>query len=112
MLLDRVELDAVTAIERLAGMQAQYTPSPYVGLWSRLRGFQRAELEQDLVEGRVVKATLMRGTLHLVSAREYPVFRAGVPDPMEIYVPSIRMLETTRRSSSGTCRRTRQLRWG
>ena len=75
MLLDRVELDAVTAIERLAGMQAQYSPSPYIGLWSRLRDFRREELEAALRANLVYKATLMRGTLHLVSARQFDVYR-------------------------------------
>jgi Winged helix DNA-binding domain len=77
LLLERVELDAVTAIERLAGMQAQNPPSPYVGLWSRLRGFRREELESAVLGGRVYKATLMRGTLHLVSEREFDVYRVA-----------------------------------
>src|ERR1700682_3823675 len=75
MLLERVELDAVTAIERLAGMQAQYSPSPYIGLWSRVRDFKRDELEAALAAQLVYKATLMRGTLHLVSARQFDLFR-------------------------------------
>jgi hypothetical protein len=77
MLLERAELDAVTAVERLAGMQAQYSPSPYIGLWSRLRDFSRHELEAAVMESRVVKATLMRGTLHLVSAREFDPYRVA-----------------------------------
>jgi hypothetical protein len=77
LLLERVELDAVTAVERLAGMQAQYAPSPYIGLWSRLRDFRREELEAAAMESRVVKATLMRGTLHLVSGREFDRYRVA-----------------------------------
>ena len=57
MLLERADIDAVTAIERLAGMQAQYSPSPYIGLWSRLRDFKRDELESALMANRVYKAT-------------------------------------------------------
>lgn len=49
----------MTAIERLAGMQAQYSPSSHLGLWSRLRDFQPDELESAL-DHRVFKATLMR----------------------------------------------------
>jgi hypothetical protein len=65
----------VTAIERIAGMQAQYSPSPYIGLWSRIRDFKREELEAALAAHLVYKATLMRGTLHLVSARQFDLYR-------------------------------------
>ncbi len=71
MLLERTHIDAVTAIERLAGMQAQHSPSPYIGLRSRLHDFQREELQTALLTDDVFKATIMRGTLHLVSARDY-----------------------------------------
>ena len=59
------------AVERVAGLQAQYSPSPYIGLWSRLDRFLRDELTEALEARTVVKATLMRGTLHLVSAEDY-----------------------------------------
>jgi hypothetical protein len=81
MLLERADVDAVTAIERLAGMQAQYSPSPYIGLWSRVVDFQRDELEAALAAHRVFKATLMRGTLHLVSARQFDLFRLATRYP-------------------------------
>jgi hypothetical protein len=71
-LLKRAPLSPVTAIERLAGLQAQWAPAPYVGLWSRLAKFSIADLERALAARTVVKATLMRGTLHLVSAQDYP----------------------------------------
>jgi len=77
MLLERADLGAVTGIERLAGMQAQHSPSPYIGLWSRLRELRREELETAVMEDRVIKATLMRGTLHLVSARDFDRYRAA-----------------------------------
>src|ERR1700704_5156215 len=74
LLLERKKLGVLPAIERLAGMQAQWPPSPYVGLWSRVTGFKRESLERAVVRGDVVKPTVMRGTLHLVTARDYPVF--------------------------------------
>jgi hypothetical protein len=74
LLLRRKRIGTVAAVERLAGLQAQWPPAPYVGLWSRVEGFKRASLERALVKGDVVKATVMRGTLHLVSLRDYPVF--------------------------------------
>jgi len=92
MLLERVELDAVTAIERLAGMQAQYSPSPYIGLWSRVRDFKRDELETALAEQLVYKATLMRGTLHLVSARQFDLFRVASRFPRHVWSEGPRQL--------------------
>jgi hypothetical protein len=71
-LLKRAALTPAAAIERLAGLQAQWAPAPYVGLWSRLSKFTVADLERALGSRTVVKATLMRGTLHLVSAKDYP----------------------------------------
>jgi len=86
MLLERQDLDPVAAVERLAGMQAQYSPSPYIGLWSRLRDFRRESLEEAVRADLVLKCTLMRGTLHLVSRREYPLFRAGTRNPYHVGV--------------------------
>jgi hypothetical protein len=92
MLLERAGLDAVTAIERLAGMQAQYSPSPYIGLWSRVRDFQRDELEAALSAHLVYKATLMRGTLHLVSARQFDLFRIASRFPRHVWSEGPRQL--------------------
>lgn len=92
MLLQRADIDAVTAIERLAGMQAQYSPSPYIGLWSRLRNFQRDELERALIDNLVFKATLMRGTLHLVSAREFDLYRLASRFPTHIWSDGLKQL--------------------
>lgn len=73
-LLKRQKLDVLDAVERLACLQAQWAPSPYVALWSRLAGFDRDRLTAAIDRGALVKATLMRATLHLVSAREYPAY--------------------------------------
>ena len=77
LLLERADLDPVTAIERLAGLQAQWPRSPYIALWSRLRDFRAADLESALIEGRVLKSNLMRVTLHLVSAAQFHLYRAA-----------------------------------
>ncbi|HEU5287278.1 MAG TPA: winged helix DNA-binding domain-containing protein [Candidatus Limnocylindria bacterium] len=74
MLLRRDRVDPTSAIERLGALQAQWPRAPYVGLWSRLERFDRADLEDALRRRRVVKATLMRGTLHLASASDYPYY--------------------------------------
>lgn len=78
LLLRRERLGPARAIERLAAMQAQWVPSPYVGLWSRLEGFERAQLTRAIRREQVVKGALMRGTLHLVSARDYPLYATAL----------------------------------
>jgi len=78
LLLRRERLSPVQAIERLAGLQAQLPSSPYLALWARLEGFERGALERALQRRRVVKALLMRATMHLVSARDLPYFDAAV----------------------------------
>jgi Winged helix DNA-binding domain len=65
------------ALERLGGIQAQYAPSMYIGLWSRLADFERDSLTRALERRAVVQATLMRSTIHLVSPGDYWPFAAG-----------------------------------
>ena len=74
LLLQRERMPVVRAVERVAGLQAQYTPSPYLQLWARVDGFKRDELTRALEERRLVKALLMRGTLHIVTPRDYWAF--------------------------------------
>jgi hypothetical protein len=78
MLLRRERISPAGAIERLAGLQAQLPSSPYLALWARLEGFERSALERALIRRGVVKALLMRATMHLVSARDYPLLDAAV----------------------------------
>ena len=80
LLLERRRQSPLKVIERLAGMQAQWAPAPYVGLWTRVEGFRRETLERAIVRGDVLKPTVMRGTLHLVTARDYPLFHAALRD--------------------------------
>jgi len=78
LLLRRERVSPVRAIERLAGLQAQLPSSPYLALWARLDGFERDDLERALRRRSIVKALLMRATMHLVSARDYPFLDAAV----------------------------------
>ena len=80
LLLQRKRVGVTATIERLAGMQAQWPPSPYIGLWSRIDGFKRETLERAVIAGDVVKPTVMRGTLHLVTSRDYPLFWTALHD--------------------------------
>ena len=81
MLLRRASLPVAAAIERLAALQAQWAPSPYLALWSRLHDFERERL-WNAIEKRhtVVRARLMRGTLHLVSARDFYAYAVATQD--------------------------------
>src|SRR3954453_19585451 len=80
LLLERAGIGAEEAIERLAGLQAQDATPPYIGLWSRLDGFRRGNLTEPCRDGRVVRASLMRHTVHLVTARDYArLFTAILP---------------------------------
>lgn len=81
LLLERRRLDVVRAIERLAALQAQSSPSPYTALWSRLAGFARERLWRAIeTEHSVVRARLMRGTLHLVSSRDFYSYAVATQD--------------------------------
>ena len=71
MLLAREGVTPLAAIERVLGLQAQWPKPPFFGLWSRLEGFRREDLCQLVRERGAVRGTMMRGTLHLVSARDY-----------------------------------------
>jgi hypothetical protein len=71
MLLAREKTTALRAVERLCGMQAQLARPPYIGLWSRVAGFGASDLTRLVHARKVVRGTLMRITLHLVSARDY-----------------------------------------
>jgi hypothetical protein len=78
LLLERARAPLPRALERVGGLQAQYAPSMYIGLWSRISGFERDRLTQALERRSVVQGTLMRATIHLVSARDYWRFAVGV----------------------------------
>src|SRR5690242_10517815 len=78
MLLAREETSALGAVQRLVGLQAQQAQPPFIGLWTRLARFERVELAR-LVHGReVIRASLMRGTLHLMTAADYLSLRGAL----------------------------------
>jgi hypothetical protein len=77
LLLERSSLAIAGAVERVAGLQTQYAPSAYIALWSRLRDFQRESLTRALEQKLVIQGTLMRSTIHIVSARDFALFAPG-----------------------------------
>jgi hypothetical protein len=78
MLLERVQLPIPRVLERMGGLQAQYAPSMYVGLWARVEGFERGRLTRALERRSVVQGSMMRATIHLVSKRDYWPFVVGI----------------------------------
>jgi winged helix DNA-binding protein len=78
LLLERSRLPVPEAVEQVGGLQTQYAPSGYVGLWTRLADFRREALTAALEQRSVVQATLMRTTIHVVSAAEFWRYAMGV----------------------------------
>jgi Winged helix DNA-binding domain len=78
LLLERGRMSIPKALERIGGIQAQYAPAMYVGLWSRLEDLERAALTRALERRSVVQGTMMRATIHLVSKADYWPFTAGI----------------------------------
>jgi Winged helix DNA-binding domain len=78
LLLARSGSSIPKALERMSGLQAQYAPSMYIGLWSRIEDFRRAQLNRALVRRSVVQGTLMRATIHLVSRADYWPMAIGI----------------------------------
>ncbi|RKG89137.1 winged helix DNA-binding domain-containing protein [Corallococcus terminator] len=81
LLLTREKMPVLRAVEHLVGLQAQLARPPYLALWSRLQGFQRDSLTNLAHKRDVVRGTMMRGTLHLMSAKDYLRYR-GMYRPM------------------------------
>jgi hypothetical protein len=74
MLLERRRLAPAEAIRLLTPLQGQHAPAPYLALAARLDGFARADLEAAISSEKVVKTTLMRRTLHVAAAADYPAY--------------------------------------
>lgn len=81
LLLERARLPISRALERTAGLQAQYAPAMYLGLWSRVEGLERDALTRALERRSVIQATLMRATIHLVSKHDYWPLVLAIRDP-------------------------------
>ncbi|MFJ9762056.1 winged helix DNA-binding domain-containing protein [Streptomyces sp. NPDC101149] len=78
LLLERRRLDVAEAVRRVCALQAQTPASPYLALWNRVQDFTPEDLDAAFTHGRIVKATLMRITLHVVHAEDYEPYRAAM----------------------------------
>jgi hypothetical protein len=78
LLLDREAIGVVDAVRRVVALQAQEPASPYLALWNRIAGFDAAELDRAFADQAVVKAQLLRITLHAVAATDYPAYHEAM----------------------------------
>ena len=85
LLLERGRLSIPKALERIGGIQAQYAPAMYVGLWSRLEGVERDAVTRALVRRSAIQATMMRATIHLVSKADYWPLTAAIRQPRLVW---------------------------
>jgi len=83
MLLRRERMRPLDAVERLVAIQAQLPRPVFIGLWTRLQDFDRAALQQLLMERKVVRATFLRGTIHVVSSADFLAFRPAIQPALE-----------------------------
>jgi hypothetical protein len=81
LLLERARLPIPRALERLGGIQNQYAPNAYIRLWSCLEGFERDDLTRALERRSAIQGTLMRGTIHIVSRRDYWPLAVAIRGP-------------------------------
>ncbi|HKR64074.1 MAG TPA: winged helix DNA-binding domain-containing protein [Thermoanaerobaculia bacterium] len=76
LLLERSSMKPAQAIAQIAGMQAQVPKPPFIGLWTRLAKFERDDLRKLFAKGEVLRGTLMRGTLHIATKKDFAAWRA------------------------------------
>jgi hypothetical protein len=108
LLLERGRLPLPDALERVGGIQAQYAPSMYIGLWSRLAGLERAALTGALEDRSVIQATLMRVTIHLVSRADFWPFAVATRDARRALWTRSRRGEPTAAAMAGAARTVRR----
>lgn len=87
MLLERQAVTPVEAISRLLAIQGQAPRAPFLGLWARLQRFDKAELLAAIHARAIVRATMMRGTLHLMTADDFVAFRSSLREEAEMTLP-------------------------
>jgi hypothetical protein len=108
LLLERADTSIVDAVEQVGGLQAQYAPSSYVALWTKVNGFQREDLTDALEDRSLVQGSLLRTTIHVVSRREYWLYVMGVKRSRQQWATRVQALPPERQLPDGA-RRLREL---
>ena len=109
MLLERARTPLARAIERMGGVQSQYAPSSYIGLWTRLERFERSQLTDALERRTIVQGTLMRGTIHLITASDYWPLAAGIREDSRTWWLGATRHQISEREVAAVARRARSL---
>jgi hypothetical protein len=78
LLLESSALSIESVVSQMCGLQMQYAPSAYIGLWSRMKTLQRRQLTEALADRTVVQATSLRATIHLMTPRDYVLFIGAI----------------------------------
>lgn len=107
LLLERSSVPIPRALERVAGLQTQYAPTGYIGVWSRLGDVRRDALTRALERRSVIQGTLMRGTIHMVSKRDYPWFAEAVRSARRDWWMRATHQSSSRRAIEAAARRVR-----
>src|ERR1044072_8203641 len=92
-LLGRRSLPLPRAAEAMVCVQAQYAPSTYVGLWSRVEGLERSAVTRALERRSLVQGTLMRDTIHVVSRRDYSPLQIAIRAERQAWSQSVQGTE-------------------
>ena len=103
-LLARSTLPIDEVADAVGGLQTQYAPSGYVGLWTRVQGFARDALTRALEDRSVIQATLMRTTIHMVSRRNYWRYAVGVRRSRREWAARMRALPDEATMQAGAAR--------
>jgi hypothetical protein len=96
LLLERVSDGLPSALDQVGGLQTQYAPSGYVGLWTRIAAFQRDDLTRAIEDRSIIQATLMRTTIHMVSRGGYWKLRAGMERAQQAWARRVQALPPER----------------
>jgi hypothetical protein len=108
MLLERAKTPIPKALERMGGLQAQYSPSMYIGLWSRVEGLERDAVTRALQRRSIVQGSMMRATIHLVSKRDYWPFVVGIRRGLREWWLRTHGRDTSRRDVAANDRKVRR----